>query len=156
MPSLRFANPELQARFLAGLKQLTFAPQIADDGSVVCTEEQWPLVNDVAHKVRDSCFKWYFSWCDTKDGTRETEGYLRANGLRHEIEYHGEQVVFLLPKSDREKHTPPSDDYSGPENCSFCGASSQERQRFFATGAVAICDDCIKWLHNELQSEQTS
>lgn len=42
MPSIRFANPELQARFLAGLKHLKFASQLADDGSVVCTFEQWP------------------------------------------------------------------------------------------------------------------
>jgi len=114
MPSLRFANPELQASFLAGLKRLQFSPQIADDGSVVCTNEQWPLVNDVAHKVRDACFKWYFSWRETKEGTQELEDHLRSNGLRHEIEHHGDRVVFLLPKSDKEKHTPPSN-YSGPE-----------------------------------------
>lgn len=155
MPSLRFANPELQSRFLAGLKELPFALQIADDGSVVCTEEQWPLVNDVAHKVRDACFKWYFCWCDTEDGTRELEEHLRSNGLRYEIEHHGNRLVFLLPKSDKERHTPPSDD-SGPTNCSFCGAAYNERGHFFVTGAVAICDDCIKWLYNELRSEETT
>lgn len=155
MPSLRFANPELQTRFLAGLKQLPFVPQIADDGSVVCTEEQWPIVNDVAHKVRDACFRWYFSWCYTEEGTRELEEHLRSNKLRYEIEHHGERVVFLLPKSDKEKHTPPSD-YSGPEACSFCGAAPHERNHFFASGAIAICDDCIKWLYSELQSEKKS
>lgn len=155
MPSLQFANPELQARFFAGLKQLPFAIQIADDGSVICTEEQWPMVNDVAHKVRDGCFKWYFSWCDTQEGTREFEEHVRSNGLRYEIEHHGDRVVFLLPKSDKERHSPPSD-YSGPDTCSFCGASPNERERFFATGAVAICDDCIKWLYSELHSEKTS
>jgi len=66
MPSLRFANPKLQARFLASLKQLPFELQIADGSSVVCTEEQWPMVNDVAHKVRNACFKWYFSWCNSE------------------------------------------------------------------------------------------
>lgn len=155
MPSLRFANPELQSRFLAGLKELPFAPQISGDGSVVCTEEQWPLVNDVAHNVRDACFKWYFSWCDTEDGTRELEEHLRSNGLRYEIEHHGSRLVFLLPKSDRERHTPPSD-YSGPTNCSFCGTAYSERGHFFVTGAVAICDDCIKWLYNELRSDATT
>ena len=155
MPSLRFANPELQARFLAGLKQLPFSPEIAADGSVVCSEEQWPIVNDVAHKVRDTCFKWYFSWCNTEGGTRELEEHLRSNRLRYEMEHHDDRVVFLLPKHDKEKHTPPSD-YSGPEVCSFCGGVPNERNQFFAAEAVAICDACIKWLYSELQSESKS
>ena len=154
MPSLRFANPELHARFLAGLKELPFALQVTDDGSVVCTEEQWPVVNDVAHKVRDACFKWYFSWCDSEEGTRELEDHLRSNGLRHEVEHHGERLVFLLPKSDKERHAPPGD--SGPDACSFCGASPDKRERFFATGTAAICDHCIKWLYSELQRDKTS
>ncbi len=155
MPSLRFANPELQSRFLAGVKELPFTVQYADDGAVACTEEQWSVVNDVVHQVRDACFKWYFSWCNTEEGTRDLEQHLRSNGLRYEIEHHGNRLVFLLPKSDKERHTPPSD-YSGPDACSFCSALYNERECFFATGDVAICDECIKWLHNELHNEKTN
>jgi hypothetical protein len=150
MPSLRFANPELQASFLAGLKQLPFAAQIADDGSVVCTEEQWPLVNDVAHKVRDNCFKWYFSWCETKEGTQELKTtYSRT--LRYESSVWRSGSFF--PKSDKENI---SHWIIRPRHLFFCGASPNQRNRFFATGAVAICDDCIMRLHSELQGEATS
>lgn len=155
MPSLRFANPELQSRFLEGLKELPFAPQIAADGSVVCTEAQWPLVNNVAHNVRDACFKWYASWCETEDGAWDFEEHLRSNGLRYEIEHHEDRLVFLLPKSDEERHTPPSD-YAGPANCSFCAAAYNERQRLVATGDVAICDECIKQFYDALPGEKTT
>lgn len=151
MPSLRFANPDLQAQFLAGVKKLPFSVEFTSDGSVVCNDEQWPAVNDVAHKIRDTCFKWYFSWCDTADGARDFEEHLKSNELRHELEYHEGRTVFLLPKIDRDKHHIP-DSFTGPRECSFCKAPHTERARFFATDSAAICDECIRWLHEEMQS----
>ena len=154
MLSLRFANPDLHSQFLEGLKSLPFAVEKADDGTVICTDEQWPEVNSVAHRVRDGCFKWYFSWCNTRSGAEALEEHLRANGLRFELEHHENRVVFLLPRSDRDKHTPPSDPGTGPSTCSFCGGSYTERQRFFATEAAAICDECIGWLYAEVQADR--
>lgn len=151
MPSLRFENPELQSRFLHRLKRLPFEVQLDSEGSVVCGEKQWPDVNGVANTVRDECFKWYFSWCDTPDAAKELEEHLRTNGLRYELERHEDRLVFLLPQSDMAKHQR-SDRYDGPRNCSFCGKSYFERQRFFVTGKHAICDECVKELHAEIQS----
>jgi hypothetical protein len=61
MPSLRFENPALQSRFIELLKSLPFELEIKNEGSVVCTADQWPDVNALAHRVRDSCHRWYFS-----------------------------------------------------------------------------------------------
>jgi len=154
MPSLRFENPSLQSRFIDGLKRLSFEPQIAADGSVVCSDEQWPEVNTVAHDVRDTCFKWYFSWCRTEESTKELEQRLRSQGLRFEIEHHDGRIVFLLPVSDQDKHLPASEEYSGPETCSFCNAPYTERKQFVVSGDSAICDRCIEELHAELRGDK--
>jgi hypothetical protein len=149
MPTLRFANPELHAQFLEGLKALPFAIHQSDDGSVSCTEEQWAIVNAVAHRVRDGCFKWYFTSRHTPEDAEAFEHYMRARGLRYELEHHEDGPVFLLPKADRGKHT----DMGMPEACSFCEASFPDRQRFFGTYVVAICDECVREFHADLESD---
>ena len=149
MPTLRFANPELQARFLEGLKAVPFAVRQSDDGSIDCTEEQWGIVNAVAHRVRDGCFKWYFTWRDTTEAADAFEHYLRARGLRYELEHHEHGRVFLLPLADRSKHI----EMGGPEACAFCGASFPDRQQFFGTYVAAICDECVREFHADLQSD---
>jgi len=149
MPSLRFDNPALQSKFLELLRLLPFRPELRQDGAVVCTDDQWPQVNGLAHRVRDSCFLWYFSWCDSDASTAEMEQHLKASGLRFEVEHHEDRKVFLLPKEDRDKHTPLGD-AAGPVVCSFCGGRSVDRNRIYATGNVAICDACIAWLHVDL------
>ena len=150
MPSLRFENPALQSKFLDLLRSLPFQPELRQDGSVVCTDNQWPQVNAVAHRVRDSCFRWYFSWCDSEESTAEMEQHLEASGLRFEVEHHEDRKVFLLPKEDEDEHMPPGD-VSGPVACSFCRGRSMDRKRMYATDAVAICDECIAWLHADLR-----
>jgi hypothetical protein len=150
MHSLRFENPALQSKFLDFLRSLPFQPELRQDGAVVCTDDQWGQVNALAHKVRDSCFPWYFSWSDSDETTRETVQYLQANELRFEIEHHQDRTVLLLPREDREKHTPPGD-FIGPLSCSFCGGRSRDRERMYAAGSVAICDGCITWLHADLR-----
>jgi len=148
MPTLRFANPELHAQFLEGLKALPFAVRQSDDGSVGCTEEQWALVSAVAHRVRDGCFKWYFILPRTKEEAEAFEQYLRARGLRYELEHSDYGLVFLLPKADRSKHI----EMGGPEACSFCDAAFVDRRQFFGTYAAAICDECIREFHADLES----
>jgi hypothetical protein len=150
MPSLRFENPVLQSKFLDLLRSLPFQPVLGQDGAVACTDDQWPQVNALAHRVRDSCFRWYFAWCDSEESTEEMEQYLRTTGLRFEVEHHEDRKVFLLPKEDRDKHAPPGD-ASAPEACSFCGGRSMDRGGMYATGTVAICDECIAWLHADLR-----
>ena len=150
MPSLRFENPTLQLQFANLLGSLAFRPTIADDGSVVCTDEQWPQVNAIAHRIRDSCYRWYFSWCDSEEGTAEFECRLKQRGLRFEIEYHDHGKVFLLPKEDEEEHRPPGDE-TGPLECSFCRGSHVERKKMYATGSVAVWDECIAWLYADLR-----
>jgi hypothetical protein len=147
MPTLRFANPELHARFLDGLEALPFAIHRSDDGSVSCTEEQWAIVNAVAHRVRDGCFTWYFTSPAPED-TEAFERYLRARGLRYELEYHERGQVFLLPKADRGKHI----DMGMPEACSFCDAALVDRRQLFGTYVAAICDECVRRFHADLES----
>lgn len=150
MPSLRFENPTLQPQFLELLQTLPFQTQMDGNGSVVCTDEQWPQVNAIAHRVRDSCYRWYFSWCNSTDETAEFESRLSDAGLRFEVEYHEEGKVFLLPKEDEGKHWP-SGEESTPLHCSFCSGRSVDRQKMYATGDVAICDECIDWLYADLR-----
>jgi hypothetical protein len=111
-------------------------------------------VNALAHRVRDSCFPWYFVWCDSDDLTREMEQHLKTNELRYEVEHHQDRTVFLLPKEDEDKHAPPGDGMTGPAACSFCGGRNLDRERMYASGSVAICDQCIAWLHADLRGSQ--
>jgi hypothetical protein len=150
MPSLRFDNPALQLKLLELLKSLPFRPELRQDGEVVCTDDQWPQVNALAHRVRDSCFRWYFSWCESEESTAEMEQHLIAKGLRFEVEHHEDRKVFLVPHEDRDKHTQPGD-VSGPVACSFCRGRNVDRERMYATGTVAICDECIAWLYADLR-----
>ena len=152
MPTLRFANPELHAEFLEGLKALPFTIHQSDDGSVSCTEEQWAIVNGVAHRVRDGCFKWYFAMPRTKEDAEAFEHYLRARGLRYELEHSDYGLVFLLPKADRSKHL----DMGGPEACSFCDTAFVDRRRLFGTYVAAICDECVREFHAALKSDAPS
>ena len=148
MPTLRFANPELNAQFLEALKALPFALAVGEDGTVRCTDEQWSLVNGAAHRVRDRCFPWYFTWRQTAEDADAFTHYLRARGLRHELEHHEDGLVFLLPRADRARH----DDFGGCEACSFCGASLTERSHLFGSYVAAICDVCLRTFHDQLTS----
>ena len=40
-----------------------------------------------------------------------------------------------------------------PEACSFCGASYTDRRQFCGTYVAAICDQCIREYHADLQSD---
>jgi hypothetical protein len=148
VPILRFANPGLHAQFLEGLTTLPFAVRQSDDGTVSCTEEQWAIVNAVAHRVRDGCFRWYFSMPRTKEAAEAFEHYLRARGLRYEVEHSDYGMVFLLPKADRSKHL----DMGGPEGCSFCDTAFVDRRQLFGTYVAAICDECVREFHAVLDS----
>ena len=149
MPVLRFLNPELHARFVQGLRSKGFGDTIDASEMVRCTDEQWLEVNAIAHRIRDTCFPWYFSWFSTNQTAREFETYLREKGFRFELEDHEDRLVFLLPKEDREKYdfgdtTPPAH-----QNCSFCGKPYTEVERFDASETAAICGKCVAYLHSD-------
>jgi hypothetical protein len=149
MFTLRFANPELQAQFLAGVRALPFDVDIAPDGTVSCTQAQWPIVNGVAHRLRDGCFPWYFTSRHTPEDAAAFEQYLNARALRYQLEHHRDGPVFVLPRADRSRHC----DFGGPEACSFCGETYPPLTRLFGTYVAAICDVCVREFHTELASD---
>jgi ClpX C4-type zinc finger len=155
VPALRFLNPELQTRFVQGLRSEGLGDTIDPAGVARCTEEQWLKVNDIAHRIRDACFPWYFSWFKSNESTREFETYLREHGFRFELEDHGDRLVFLLPKADRDKYdfgdtTPPA-----YQDCSFCGKSYTEVERFFVSESAAICGECVTYLHSDVDGVES-
>lgn len=102
--SLRFESGELQRRFLALLVEHGAPFTLAADGAAECTDEAWAQVNSIAHTIRSSCFPWYFSWFDSSDGAEWFRAGLSRGGLRFECERHEGNLVFLLPKADRDVH----------------------------------------------------
>lgn len=141
-------NPVLQERFADRLRESGLAETLDAQRTVRCTDDQWPKVNAIAHRIRDGCFPWYFSWFESDQTAREFETYLRANGFRFELEDHGDRLVFLLPKEDQGKYefgdtTPPAH-----AACSFCGKHYTEVERFYASTSAAICGECVAFLHS--------
>jgi hypothetical protein len=155
VPALRFLNPDLQARFVKNLHSAGFGETLDSAGMMRCTDEQWLQVNDIAHRIRDTCFAWYFSWFKTDKSAREFETYLREHSFRFELEDHEDRLVFLLPKEDRDKYdfgdtTPPAH-----LNCSFCGKPYTEVERFFASESAAICGECVAYLHSDFSEDES-
>ena len=97
--SLRFDDATMQANFIAVLSRDAVSFALAVDGAVECTTEQWIAVNSVAHTIRDDCFRWYFSWCQTPEETAEFLIALKQSGLPFHLEHHKDQDVFLLSKA---------------------------------------------------------
>jgi hypothetical protein len=102
--SLRFQNSSLQRRLLADLQEQGVAFKVASDGAVQCSDQEWSAVNAAAHRIRDTCFPWYFSWLDTAEETAAFAAALREAGLSFELEHHDDRKVFLLPKADQAEH----------------------------------------------------
>jgi len=147
--AIRFRNPELQSQLLAGLKQAGLERLVAPDGFVECGDDLWGQVNSIAHRIRDRCFKWYFSWSDSRQHEREFLAHLERAGLRHEVEERRDRLVFLLPKEDEAKHYF-GDEAPSIESCSFCGKKWTEIKRFVTSETAAICDECIENLHRDM------
>jgi hypothetical protein len=97
--SIRFEDQELQDRFVQALAQSGVAFSAGALGAVECSEEQWMAVNAVAHTIRDSCYKWYFSWWDTQELTDRFLAVVRASGLPFQLEHHADRDIFLLSKA---------------------------------------------------------
>ena len=149
MHAIRFRNPALHSQLLADLEQAGFSGLVASDGFVECNDDLWGDVNSIAHRIRDRCFKWYFSWCESPQHERDFMEHLVSGGLRHEIEERRDRVVFLLPKEDEAMHffggeAPPI------KMCSFCGKNWTEVNRFVTSQTAAICDECIESLHRDM------
>ena len=96
--SLRFDDSTLQSRFLAELSRSGVPHQRAVDGAVECSENEWGAVNDVAHKIRDSCFRWYFSWIQPASAGQDFLKELRKSKLPFQLEHHKDRLIFLLAK----------------------------------------------------------
>lgn len=100
--SLRFDDTGLQERFFAALRKAGLAFDVRDDGAVTCAADDWPAVNTVAHRVRDSCFSWYFSWWNNPESTHLFWEELKATGLPFQVEHHDDRIIFLLPKRNED------------------------------------------------------
>ena len=96
--SLRFEDPELQAAFLRNLRQRGASYRLAPTGAVECTQAEWAEVNLAAHAVRDTCFRWYFSWCEGLEASRSFLQALQSSNLPFQLEHHKEGYVFLLAR----------------------------------------------------------
>lgn len=104
MPSLRFEDEELQRRFTESLRENGLPFRLDTDSAVQFDEKDRSSINAVAHTIRDSCFKWYFSWGSDPETAKQLESTLRSKGMPFQIEHHEDGKVFLLPKADEEKH----------------------------------------------------
>ena len=101
---IRFDDATLQARFVSELRRVNAHFTVAVDGGVECSAAHWEEVNSVAHTIRDSCFKWYFSWLDTPELSNRFLHLIRSSGLPFQLEHHEDRDIFLLPKVDEGKH----------------------------------------------------
>ena len=96
--SLRFDDATLQERFLAGLTRSGVPHHRTDNGTVECSEAEWGGVNGIAHKIRDSCYPWYFSWPQSPADSEEFLVALRKSRLPFQLEHHEDRLVFLLAR----------------------------------------------------------
>jgi hypothetical protein len=104
MRSFRFADADLQARFLERLRDAEVVYEVRDDGAVVCADTDWQSVNGVAHTIRDSCFRWYLTWWKDPEYSSLFLEELKASGLSFQVEHHDGEMVFLLPKGSEDLH----------------------------------------------------
>lgn len=107
--SFRFGDADLQARFMAELCKTTLPFEVRGDGAVVCADTEWTLLNGVAHKVRDSCFRWYLTWWMDLESPLLFLKELQTSGLPFQVEYHDDKMVFLSPKGSEDLHEVISD-----------------------------------------------
>ena len=136
---------------MEGLETAGLASLLQADGFVVCDDEQWLKVNAIARRIRDRCFKWYFSWCENPEHEQDLLNHLESNKLRFEVEEHKDRLVFLLPKEDEARHSF-GDSAPAFEACSFCGKKWTEIQQFVTSTSAAICNECITTLYDDLHA----
>jgi len=96
--SLRFDDSTLQERFLAELTRDGVPHHRTDNGAVECSEAEWGGVNGIAHKIRDSCYPWYFSWSQSPADSEEFLVALHKSRLPFQLEHHKDRLVFLLAR----------------------------------------------------------
>jgi len=102
--SLRFDDLNLHARFLSELISNKVAHHVTTLGTIECSEDEWCAVNQVAHTIRDSCYRWFFYIFKT---TPEAERYLlqlRKSKLPFQIEHHKDQIILLLAKAYEDEY----------------------------------------------------
>ena len=102
--SIRFDDAALQEKFVSALLRNGVAFSTGADGAVQCTQEQWDSVNLVAHSVRDSCYRWYFSRWDTPEEINRFLAAVRASGLPFQLEHHENGDIFLLSKAHESQY----------------------------------------------------
>jgi hypothetical protein len=102
--SIRFDDPELQSRFVSALRVAGLSFDLSPDGTVTCTEADWPGVNGVANSIRTSFFRWYFICWKESDKSHRFWEEMRAAGLPFHVEHHDGRIVFLVPKGAEDLH----------------------------------------------------
>lgn len=78
--------------------------EVRSDGAVVCADIDWPSLNSVVHTIRDSCFRWYLTWWKDSKSSNLFLEELTASGLPFQVEYHDDEMAFLLPKGSEDLH----------------------------------------------------
>ncbi|HLO97032.1 MAG TPA: hypothetical protein VK171_00440 [Fimbriimonas sp.] len=106
---LKFENPKLQEQFISGLQSTGITFVVEGDTTVTCGESDYAAVVDIAHVVRDSCFRWYFRSSEDNMWSSAFRSVLEAAGQPFQIEYHNRRMVFLLPKGSEALHDELSD-----------------------------------------------
>lgn len=101
--SLRFDDATLQERFITELRQRKLNFGLSEEGAVECESAHWNDVNNVAHIIRDRCFKGYFTWFPTQGMARQFLELLRGSGLPFQLEHHKDRDVFFLPREHKAK-----------------------------------------------------
>lgn len=99
--SIRFDSSALQESFVSELRQREINFILSEDGAVECTGDNWNAVNDVAHIIRDRCFKGYFTWFPTQEMARQYLNLLGSSGLPFQLEHHKDRDVFFLPRENK-------------------------------------------------------
>jgi membrane-bound lytic murein transglycosylase MltF len=107
--ALKFDNSQLQEKLISGLQGSGIAFVVEGDTTVTCSESDYAAVVDVAHVVRDSCFRWYFRSADDNNWSTAFRNVLEASGQPFQLEYHNRRMVFLLPKGNESLHDELSD-----------------------------------------------
>lgn len=102
--SLRFDDSRLQDLFVSQLRLRNIKFNLTAEAAVEGSDVDWNDINNVAHWVRDSCYRGYFTWLPTPEMTDQFLDLLKRSGLSFQLEHHHDGDVFFLPREHKALH----------------------------------------------------
>jgi hypothetical protein len=99
--SLRFDDPKLQELFVSELRLRNIKFELTDQAAVESSDNDWNDINNVAHGVRATCYRGYFTWLPTPEMTEQFLNLLKLSGLSFQLEHHHDRDVFFLPRENK-------------------------------------------------------